>query len=249
MFEARALPSHQVSIERMFALGKYDVTRGEFAVFVRETGYSPRSGDCTVQVGDKFRNPLWSSWQNVGFDQIDGDPVVCVTWQDAQAYIAWLNDKLRSSAQTAHDGPYRLPTEAEWEYAARAGQRTVRWWGDSIGSNNANCNDCGSAWDGKRTAPVASFRADPFGLYDMLGNVWQWMEDCWHPTYDGAPSDGSAWSDSACSMHVLRGGGWRTDARYIRPSVRTRPGFSDGASYDGFRVAKTLNRSPGSPGQ
>ena len=107
-------------------------------------------------------------------------------------------------------GPYRLPSESEWEYAARAGTNTARWWGDEIGSANANCNGCGSQWDDKLLAPVDSFAANPFGLYGMLGNAWQWTQDCWHPSYVGAPADGSAWMDAGpngnvfCVKHAIR---------------------------------------------
>jgi len=144
----------------------------------------------------------------------DGDlprwPAVCLNWQDANAYTAWLNEQARKErpASARASGPYRLPTEAEWEYAARAGTTTARWWGDEIGVAKANCNGCGSEWDNRLYAEVDSFAPNPFGLYSMLGNAWEWTEDCWHQSYDGAPTDGSAWVEPDCSEHVIRGGSW-----------------------------------------
>ena len=108
--------------------------------------------------------------------------MINVSWDDAQSYVAWLS---RMTGKT-----YRLLSEAEYEYAARAGTQTVYPWGDDIGKNNANCDGCGSRWDGKQTAPVGSFAANAFGLYDMVGNVWEWAEDCYHDSYNGAPADG-----------------------------------------------------------
>jgi formylglycine-generating enzyme required for sulfatase activity len=119
---------------------------------------------------------------------------VCLDWRDADAFIAWLNAKVRRLRPVLAEanGPYRLPSEAEWEYAARAGTKTARWWGDAIGVNNANCNGCGSKWDDRLLADVDSFSPNPFGLYGMLGNAWQWTADCWHVNYRDAPHDGSA---------------------------------------------------------
>jgi formylglycine-generating enzyme required for sulfatase activity len=149
-------PQHAVNIGRSLALGKYHVTREEFAAFVRDTGYSARGG-CTLFANHRYERRADAGWQNPGFTQTDRDPVVCVIWQDAKAYVAWLNEKVRGQRPTPDDGPYRLPSEAEWEYAARAGTRTARWWGDAMGSGQANCDGCGSRWDKKQTAPVGSF--------------------------------------------------------------------------------------------
>lgn len=238
-FEASAMPQHSVRIDHPFGLGKYDVTRGEFAAFIRDTGY--RVGeDCTLLRGRKFFHPAGASWLSPGFTQTDRDPVVCVTWQDARAYVSWLNNKLHTGNSLNRGGHYRLPTEAEWEYAARAGQQTARWWGDLIGLNNADCDECGSKWDDKGTAPVGSFRPNPFGLYDMLGNVWQWVEDCWHGDYGGAPSDDSAWVSESCTAHVMRGGGWPSDAWVLRSAIRSKPGVDKRTNYIGFRIAKAL---------
>ena len=145
-------------------------------------------------------------------------PVVNVSWKDAQAYVSWL------SRQTGED--YRLPTEAEWEYAARAGTTTKYSWGDEIGQNRANCRGCGSRWDNSETAPVGSFPANAWGLHDMHGNVWEWVQDCWNGSYAGAPVDGSAWLSGDCSERVLRGGSWINYPGYLRAAYRY--GYSSG---------------------
>ncbi|HIJ63687.1 MAG TPA: formylglycine-generating enzyme family protein [Rhodospirillaceae bacterium] len=217
-------PRHPVAL-RWFALARNDTTVKEFAAFVRDTGYEP--GECEW--------PRGTDWHFPGF--IPEDPVVCVSWQDAQAYIAWLNRKIHGQA-------YRLPSEAEWEYAARAGSVTSRWWGDAIGTGNANCNGCGSPWDNRQISPVGSFRPNPFGLYDMLGNVWQWTADCWNETYAGAPTDGSAWTTGDCGKRVMRGGSWSNLPKFLRSAARSRDDAGsrshDYAGYAGFRVAMTL---------
>ena len=131
----------------------------------------------------------------------DGGQVINVTWEEARRYVAWLT---RITGK-----PYRLLSEAEWEYAARAGTQTVYPWGDDIGNRNANCKGCGSQWDGRATAPVGQFDPNAFGLFDMVGNVWQWLEDCAHESYDGAPSDGTAWTTAGeCNSRVVRGGSY-----------------------------------------
>src|SRR5262249_41609715 len=135
----------------------------------------------------------------------------------------------------------RLLTEAEWEYAARAGGRGTYTWGDEIGKNRANCDGCGSQWDNKQTAPVGSFEANSFGLYDMHGNVWEWVADCHKDSYANVPSDGKATSDVAGCSRVLRGGSWYNDPGYLRSAIRIwlTPDFR---SYNsGFRLARTLH--------
>jgi formylglycine-generating enzyme required for sulfatase activity len=232
-------PQHSVTIPRAFGMAKYPVTRGEFAAFVRETGYS--SSGCTLHVGHSYPRRPDAGWAQPGFSQTDRDPAVCVNWYDAQAYVAWLNKGLAGQVPQATIGPYRLPSEAEWEYGARAGTQTMYWWGDSIGSGNANCDGCGTRWDGKQTAPVDEFRANPFGLSNMLGNVWEWTEDCWHSDYAGAPADGSAWTvGDECGIRVMRGGDFSNDPWVLLPTNRTFPEADRRYSYVGFRVAKTL---------
>ena len=159
-------------------------------------------------------------------------PVINVSWDDAGKYVAWL------SSQTGEE--YRLPSEAEWEYAARAGAVAQYGWGSRIGSNRANCGDCGSHWDGDRTAPVGAFAPNAWGLYDMHGNVWEWVEDCWNDDYAGAPSDGSAWLGGECYVRVLRGGSWGAPPRVLRAAYRG--GITSGyrSSFVGFRVSRTL---------
>lgn len=139
--------------------------------------------------------------------------VINVSWNDIQTYIQWLN---RATGQR-----FRLPSEAEWEYAARAGSTTQYSWGDSVGNNRANCDGCGSRWDDSKTAPVGSFSANRFGLYDMHGNVWEWVQDCWNKSYQGAPSNGSAWQRGDCSRRVLRGGSWYNGPTYLRSAYRS----------------------------
>ena len=159
-------------------------------------------------------------------------PVINVSWDDVTAYVAWLAKKTGK--------PYRLLTEAEYEYAARAGKTTAYPWGDDIKLNGqamASCKGCGSQWDNKQTAPVGSFAANGFGLYDMVGNVWAWTEDCFHDSYDGAPTDGSAWTSRDCSLRVLRGGSWFDDPQNLRSAIRGRSTSDDREDNIGFRVA------------
>ena len=161
-------------------------------------------------------------------------PVINVTWDQAQQYVAWF------SKMTGRH--YRLLSEAEWEYAGRAGATTAYSWGEELGKNNANCNGCGSEWDGRQTAPVGSFAPNQFGLYDMQGNVWEWVEDCWHPNYEGAPEDGSAWiTPGDCKDRVIRGGSWAGYSIGLRSALRFFFSTDDHAYDVGFRVARTLS--------
>jgi formylglycine-generating enzyme required for sulfatase activity/class 3 adenylate cyclase len=158
----------------------------------------------------------------------DDAPVSNVSWADAQQYVAYLVQATKK--------PYRLPSEAEWEYAARGGTQGKYWWGDKLQAGMAGCKDCGDM-AAEQPAKVGSFKPNPFGLYDMGGGVDQWVEDCWHKTYQGAPVDGSAWSSGDCSSHVLRSGSWKNDLRYVRPS--NRDGYDTNVRYPthGVRVA------------
>jgi len=234
-------PQHAVNV-RAFAIGKFDVTNEQFLRFLQETGYKPAPCNSILDFG-------WKPAEN-GFARPPTEvappnwPAVCVAWKDAQAYIAWLNTKAKA-AHPGASGTYRLPTEAEWEYAARGGTATARWWGDELGSNNANCNGCGSTADARVLTDVDAFAANPFGLYGVLGNAWQWTTDCWHPDYRGAPHDGGAWTSGGdCTRHVLRGGSWTNIPLFIRSAARTGApavrGEYDYSSLAGFRVVRTL---------
>jgi formylglycine-generating enzyme required for sulfatase activity len=217
-------PQHAVTIDRPFAVGKFLVTRDQFAVFAaREIGIAPHSR---------------CDWRNPGFTQEGSHPVVCVSWADAKAYADWLTKKTGKS--------YRLLSEAEWEYAARAGTTTPFWWGSSITPDQANYDGNYVYADGgskgvyrKGTVPVDSFKPNPWGLYNVHGNAWQWTADCYHDSYSGAPADGSAWI-TACGSNgrVVRGGSWSSNPRGLRAANRYR--FSDEDYLLGFRLARTL---------
>ena len=162
-------------------------------------------------------------------DGNDDAPVANISWNDAQQFIEWLSKVTQKT--------YRLPSEAEWEYAARGGTQTKYWWGDQFKSDMANCKGCAAAYDSTQALKVGSFKANPFGLHDMGGNVDQWAEDCWHRDYQGAPIDGSAWTDKTCASHVIRSGSWKNDTNYVRPASRDH--YDTGIRYPthGFRVA------------
>jgi formylglycine-generating enzyme required for sulfatase activity len=159
----------------------------------------------------------------------DEEPATDLSWKDAQQYVTWL-------AQTTHRR-FRLPSEAEWEYAARGGMQTRYWWGDELQRGMVNCKGCSEVYDSARPAKAGSFRPNPFGLYDMGGGVDQWVADCWHKNYRGAPVDGSAWADDSCPTHVIRSGSWKNEPSEVRPSSRDH--YDTGVRYPtlGFRVA------------
>jgi formylglycine-generating enzyme required for sulfatase activity len=208
-------PVHEVTIARPFAVGKYEVTFAEWDACVK-------GGGCTSNT-----TPSDQGWGK------GRQPVINVSWNDAKEYVIWLSGKTHQN--------YRLLTEAEWEYAARAHSTSAYAWGDSIGTNNATCNGCGSQWDNKQTAPVGSFPANAFGLYDMHGNVWEWCEDTWHPNYTGnPPADGSAWAGGDTSLRVLRGGSWGNVPQNLHSALRSGDRLGDRDGYVGFRVARTL---------
>jgi formylglycine-generating enzyme required for sulfatase activity len=188
---SNAVPQHKVTIAEPFWVGKHEVTFAEWDVCVAAGGCSNKPDD--------------AGWGR------DTRPVINASWNDATEYVGWLSQKTRNT--------YRLLSEAEWEYVARAGTTTVYWWGDEAGRGNANCSGCGSEWDDTKTAPVGSFKANDFGLYDTAGNVWEWLQDCYHQSYDGAPTDGSAWEGHRCSR-VMRGGSWRYDPAGLRSDFR-----------------------------
>jgi formylglycine-generating enzyme required for sulfatase activity len=223
-------PQHRVTLPRQFAVGTFNVTHDEFAAFVTDTGYDTGS-KCYIWTG-QWTEKEGFSWRNPGFEQTGSHPVVCVSWSDAQTYVNWLSKKTGKE--------YRLLNESEWEYAARAGSTTIYYWGDGIGANNADCGGCGSQWDNKGTAPVGSFKPNAFGLYDIAGNVWEWTEDCYHDSYNGAPADGSPWTSGECSFRVVRGGSWPDGLRNLRSANRYRDGAAVRSDNIGFRVGRTL---------
>ena len=211
-------PQHTATIDKPFAVAKFALTFDEWDTCVTY-------GDCPQGVSDG------------GFGRAQR-PVVFVTWDDAQRYAAWL------AKMTGK--PYRLLTEAEYEYATRAGTQTAYPWGDDIGRNNANCNGCGSKWDARQTAPVGSFKPNAFGLYDMVGNVFEWVEDCNHDNYDGAPTDGSAWIEGGnCKVRVDRGGAWNFPTDSLRSAFRDTSATGYRIDNLGFRVARTLSAGAG----
>ena len=243
-------PRHRVTIAKPFAVGKYEVTRREFGAFVRVSGHVIRDGCWVYDSGERnWKRDAARTWRSPGYEQTDLDPVVCVNWDDVKAYVAWLSNKTGKE--------YRLPSEAEWEYAARGGTRRSRYWGDDASAQCTHANGADgtlkahySDWpwvvascrDGfVHTAPAGSFSANGFGLHDVLGNVWEWVEDCWNERYVGAPSDGSPWTDGNCSKHVLRGGSWYNFPGNLRSA--NRYWFWSGSRYFifGFRVARTLD--------
>ncbi|MBV8538583.1 MAG: formylglycine-generating enzyme family protein [Alphaproteobacteria bacterium] len=240
-------PRHEVVARQQFALGKYDVTRGEFARFIKATGYATAPG-CVTWTGAKFERDARASWSNPGFPQTERDPVVCVSWTDATAYAAWLSQLTGK--------PYRLPTEAEWEYAARSGSVDSRWWGNDPNSacsyaNGADLslraqipsNDAAQCRDGYVfTSPVGTFKPNAFGLYDMLGDAWQWTEDCWRPDYAQAPGDAAraVASGADCARRVIRGGSWGNGAGAVRAGARNEDEVNGRNAGGGFRVARTL---------
>ena len=203
-------PQREVTIARPFAIGTYEITYDQWDACVRD-------GGCTYELVDE-------GWGR-------GDrPVAAASWFDAQEYVIWL------AATTGQ--PYRLPSEAEWEYAARGGTTTIYYWGDQKDAGHTVCQSCGSEWDNRSTAPIGSFAPNPFGLHDMLGNVWEWTDDCWNQSLGGAPADGSAWTAGDCAGRVLRGGAWFSFPINIRAAVRMRGVVENRYLSKGFRIAR-----------
>ncbi|MDP1613816.1 MAG: SUMF1/EgtB/PvdO family nonheme iron enzyme [Sulfuritalea sp.] len=239
-------PRHEVRIGYRFAVGKFEVTRGQFGRFVRETGRA--MGSCKGWDGKDYVDQPGKNWEKPGWDQDDKHPVVCVSWEDAKAYVEWLS---RRSGKV-----YRLLSESEWEYAARAGTTSARYWGESADeacryANVADQTQKEARYTGSffgcrdgyaETAPVGKFLPNAYGLYDMIGNAQEWVEDCGTNNYRGAPSDGLAWTSncSSAGSRVARGGGWDDVPRGARSAVRFwfPPGIRP--SFGGFRVARTL---------
>ncbi len=229
-----------------FAISKDEVTRGQFATFVKQSKYKVGDKCWTLESGTfKERS---GNWRETGYSQSDKHPVTCINWNDAQAYAKWLSRKTGKK--------YRLPTEAEWEYAARGNTSTARYWGETpeaaceyanVADQTALAQIQGApAWsihkctDGHAyTAPVGSFKANAFGLHDMLGNLLEWTEDSYHDSYKGAPVDGSVWPGDG-AKRVLRGGSWNNSPQDVRAAMRDSKNPELRFSIFGFRVARTL---------
>ena len=233
-------PQRDVRITRMFAMGRYTITRGQFAEFLSATGYD-MSGGAILRIAEKAEL-LPGGWRKCGFEQTDSHPIVCVSWRDAQAYVRWLT---KNTGQ-----PYRLPTEAEWEYAARAGTETPFWTGFSISTEQANYN--GNYTYGTGTAGLwrkgtvavddEKFQPNPFGLHHMHGNTWEWIQDTFHPKYEEYLVDEFAFVDDLYSTErVLRGGCWLDAPDLLRSSSRYLHILVNRANYISFRIARTLS--------
>jgi formylglycine-generating enzyme required for sulfatase activity len=222
---------------KAFAVGKFAVTFDQFAAFVQETGHDAGS-ECYTGEADKWEKRSGRSWRNPGFARSGSHPAVCINWDDARAYVQWLS---RKTGKT-----YRLLSEAEREYVARAGTTTPFWWGSTISTSQANYDGNYTYGNGskgefrKRTMPVDSFSPNPWGLYQVHGNVWEWAEDCYKNSYGGAPTDGSASTPGDCSRRVLRGGSWLSGPGFLRSAIRVRRTSDDRYVDIGFRVARTL---------
>ncbi len=223
-------PQHQVAINYSFAVGRYEVTVGEFRRFVEATGYRPRA-NCNA--GDPYS---LRSWLNPGFAQSDNHPVVCIEWQSAQAFVDWLSESTGAS--------YRLLSEAEWEYVARGGTQSAFSWGNEADRHEMNVPGYHGDERWQNTTPVGTFSANPFGLYDVHGNVWEFTQDCRNRRYRGAPADGSAWQEGDCRYRMARGGSWDSQPREARSASRRRvwqQGTIRGDHDLGFRVARDLD--------
>lgn len=204
-------PPRAVTIARPFAIGRYEVTFGEWDACVADKGCKSRPADRG-----------WGRNRN---------PVINVSWLDAKEFAAWLSQKTGQK--------YRLPTEAEWEYAGRATTSSTYWWGADVGARRANCQDCGTGQP-QRTQPVGSFQPNSFGLYDTSGNVAEWVEDCWNPSFQGAPTNGSAWLTGQCQLRVLRGGAFDSSSMYVSAASRFRYDHDVQYSANGFRLVREL---------
>lgn len=214
----KSKPPHRVNIRKPFALGRFEVKFSEWRACADE-------GGCLADPDDH----RWGR---------KGRPVINVTFFDAKRYLEWISKKTGER--------YRLPSEAEWEYADRGGATTLWWWGDKVGKDNANCKDCKSQWsDGGElphgTAPVGSFAPNPFGVHDTAGNVFEWVEDCWNPSHENAPPDGTARTQGDCRYRVIRGGSFYYYSKVAKSYYRAKnpPGVK--SYWLGFRVLREID--------
>ncbi len=239
-------PQHNVKVGA-FALSKTEVTRDQFEAFVEATGHKTET-PCRLY-GETERVVIASDagdWRNPGFPQTGNHPVVCVSWNDAKAFVRWLSG-LTGKA-------YRLPTEAEWEYAARAGEISQSPWGKAVDRACRDSNVADTAgvdpalWESAErfscfdryvhTAHVGQYRSNAFGLKDMIGNVWEWTQDCYNASYAGAPANGDAWLQGDCSMRVVRGGSWLSAPGKLRSTARHAHELPLRSNLVGFRIAR-----------
>jgi formylglycine-generating enzyme required for sulfatase activity len=204
-------PLHRVTIGQQFALSRHEITFDDWDFCVD-------AGGCRFKPDDRG----WGRGRR---------PAINISWFDAQEYVMWLSLKTGQS--------YRLPSEAEWEYAARAGTQTSFYWGAQVGTRQANCRDCQTG-AGVEPLSVGMFPANAFGLYDMSGNAAEWVEDCWNESYNGAPQDGSAWAKGNCLLRVLRGGSFASDSTYLLSAARFRYDADVRYFANGLRVARKI---------
>jgi formylglycine-generating enzyme required for sulfatase activity len=241
-------PQHRVTFAKPFAVGKFEVTVHQFAAFVKDTDYDAGS-ECYSWNISKWEKRAGLSWRNPGFSQSESHPSACLNWHDAKAYVEWLAKKTGKQ--------YRLLSEAEWEYAARAGTATRYYFGDNentlCGYGNGPDQRAKQSIPGARgwtvvscddgyayTAPVGTFSANDFGLHDVHGNVREWVEDCWNGKYSGVPTDGSARTAGECNRRVLRGGSWANYPRNLRSAIRDRGPSDYRSDGNGLRVVRML---------
>ena len=256
--EVRAMevPRHPVVIRRPIAVGRFEVTRREYAAFVNATGRTDGE-NCFVWNTEStaWEKTAGVTWRSPGFSQADDEPAVCVSWEDARDYARWLAGRTGKG--------YRLLSEAEWEYAARAGGEGVRPWASGRSDGRADACRYANVSDQDRvavhrnpgadpqasfgcrdgyvfTAPVGRFRPNAFGLFDMIGNVWEWTEDCEHPDYVGAPADGRPWLTGDCGQRSNRGGSWGDPMWRVRSALREWDPPGGRYVINGIRVAREL---------
>lgn len=206
-----ASPPHQVTISAPFAMARHEISQQQWNFCVDQGGCLDNS-------------------RNRGNAEAARAPAINISWEDAVSYASWLSEYTGQR--------YQLPTEAQWEFAARGGSTSNYWWGDKLQEGFANCRDCGGSWDKKKPAAIDQFPFNAFGLYGIVGGVSEWTQDCWFSSHKGAPKDGSARIKSGCTSRVLRGGSWRNDSSYLRSASRIDYDYNVRYVANGFRVVR-----------
>ena len=237
-------PSHTVMINT-FEISQHEVTVGQFQKFIDSTGYvtaaEKQNRGCVHQDKSITSHPFVMNkaytWKNPGYEQNHAFPVTCISWDDAQHYIQWLSEETKTS--------FRLPTEAEWEHAARGAQSTAYFWGSIASHDQANYAGTGGKDKWPNAAPVGQFPANKYSVQDMSGNLWEWVQDCWHDNFYGAPTDGSAWEHDCkgSGFKVRRGGAWDATAAGVRSAIRSSGYLHDRSNLYGFRVAREWQKA------